>query len=68
MIRCDNAALVSVLSTGKTRNLFFAAMARNVWLELTKADIQSVYKHLQRKANLVVDDFVQMEKYGVANG
>ena len=55
LIRCDNAAAVSVLNTGKARDPFLAAVARNIWLELAKQDIQAVYRHIPGKVNQVAD-------------
>ena len=44
LIKCDNQAVVSVLTTGKTRNRVMAKYARNVflWLSAFNIDIQVV--------------------------
>ena len=55
LIRCDKAAAVSVLNTGKARDPFLAAVARNIWFELAKQDIQAVYRHIPGKVNQVAD-------------
>ena len=55
LIKCDNAAVVSVLTTGKAKDPFLAAVARNVWMELARKDIQAVYKHIPGKINQVAD-------------
>ena len=55
LIKCDNAAVVSVLTTGKAKDPFLAAVARNVWMKLAKKDIQAVYKHIPGKINQVAD-------------
>ena len=31
LVKCDNQALVQVLSAGRARNSFLAACARNIW-------------------------------------
>ena len=55
LIKCDNAAVVSVLTTGKAKDPFLAAVARNIWMELAKKDIQAIYKHIPGKVNQVAD-------------
>ena len=55
LIKCDNAAAVSVLNTGKARDPFLAAVARNIWMELAKEDIQAVYRHIPGGVNQVAD-------------
>ena len=55
LIKCDNAAAVSVLNTGKARDPFLAAVARNIWTKLAKEDIQVVYRHIPGRMNLVAD-------------
>ena len=55
LIKCDNAAAVSVLNTRKARDPFLAALARNIWMELAKEDIQAVYRHIPGRVNQVAD-------------
>ena len=55
LIKCDNAAVVSVLTTRKAKDPFLAAVARNIWMELAKKDIQAIYKHIPGKVNQVAD-------------
>ena len=55
LIKCDNAAVVSVLTTGKAKDPLLAAIARNIWMELAKKDIQAVYKHIPGEVNQVAD-------------
>ena len=55
LIKFDNAATVSVLHTGKARDPFLAAVARNIWMELAKEDIQAVYRHIPGRVNQVAD-------------
>ena len=38
-IHCDNPAVVSVLTTGKTRDVLLAAIARNILMETANAYI-----------------------------
>ena len=54
-IQCDNQAVVSVLTTGKTRDKVMAKYARNVflWLSAFNTDIQVV--HVPGKMNPVAD-------------
>ena len=39
-VKCDNLAAVQVLTSGKTRDPFLAACARNVWMVVAHGDIQ----------------------------
>ena len=45
LVRCDNQAVVSILNTGKTRDPFWAACARNIWLVTAQADVEVVNTH-----------------------
>ena len=54
-IRCDNEAVVTVLRTGKTRDPFLAACARNIWLESALSDIDLQYGHIRGVDNRVAD-------------
>ena len=48
-------AVVQVLQTGKARDPFLGACARNIWMEAAKADIDIVYSHIQGRKNVVAD-------------
>ena len=54
-VKCDNMAVVQVLQTGKARDPFLGACARNIWMEAAKADIYIVYSHIQGRKNVVAD-------------
>ena len=41
LVRCDNKAVVSVLSTGRSRDPFLSACARNIWYCSAKHDIDT---------------------------
>ena len=54
-IACDNQAVVSVLNSGKTRDLTLAAIARNIFMETAQADIMLKTVHIMGKVNEVAD-------------
>ena len=54
-IHCDNQAVVSVLTTGKTRDALLAATARNILME-TAAHICLRTVHISGKDNLIADN------------
>ena len=54
-IHCDNEAVVTVLSTGKTKDLTLAAIARNVWLSTAEYDICLRTVHIRGKDNAIAD-------------
>ena len=55
LIHCDNQAVVSVLQSGKARDPFWGACARNIWLWATTYDIELSYVHLLGKYNRTAD-------------
>ena len=55
LVHCDNAAVFSVLTTGATKNLTLAAMARNITMELAKLDINMRTVHIAGKIHVVAD-------------
>ena len=54
-VKCDNLAVVQVLSKGKTKDPFLGACARNIWLIAATYDIDLSYVHIQGKLNCVAD-------------
>ena len=54
-ISCDTKAVVSVLNSGKTRDLTLAAIARNIFMEAAQADILLKTVHIMGKANDIAD-------------
>ena len=55
LIHCDNLAVVSILNTGKTKDTQLATLARNIWLECAKNDIQITVTHIAGKTNTIAD-------------
>ena len=55
LIKCDNDAVVKVLSAGKGRDPFLAACAHNAWYLVALADIHLLYVHVLGKNNRVAD-------------
>ena len=55
LVRCDNKAVVTVLSTGRTRDPFLSACARNVWYCAANHDIDMDYVHIRGHDNKVAD-------------
>ena len=55
LVHCDNAAVVSVLTTGATKDLTLAAMARDITMEVAKLDINLRTVHIAGKINVVAD-------------
>ena len=55
LINCDNQALVTVLTTGKTRDAFLVASARNIWYVTAIHAIEVLYKHVSGASNQVAD-------------
>ena len=55
LVKCDNQAVVSVLTTGKTRDSTLAKYARNVFLWLSSFNINIVVVHVPEKFNPVAD-------------
>ena len=54
-IHCDNQAVVTVLNTGKTRDPFLAACARNVGCVTAVNDIDACFSHISGVDNVVAD-------------
>ena len=55
LVHCDNAAVVSVLQSGATKDLTLAAIARNITMEVAKYDINLHTVHIAGKMNTVAD-------------
>ena len=55
LIRCDNEAVVSVLRTGRTRDPYLAACARNIWYASAASDIDVQYVHIRGLDNNIAD-------------
>ena len=55
LIKCDNDAVVKGLNTGKARDPFLGACARNVWYLAALADVTLQYIHVLGENNTVAD-------------
>ena len=55
VIACDNQAVVSVINTGKTKDVVLGAIARNIAMEVALADINLRLIHILGKNNIVAD-------------
>ena len=47
LVKCDNEAVVSVLRSGRTRDPYLGACARNIWYVSALADIDLQYVHIR---------------------
>ena len=54
-VHCDNQAVVTVLKSGKTRDVFLAACARNIWCLTAVHDIDVQYSHIRGASNQLAD-------------
>ena len=55
LIKCDNDAVVKVLSGGKATDPFLGACARNTWYLAALVDVHLQYTHVLEKNNCVAD-------------
>ena len=55
LIYCDNFAVVNVLRSGKARDPYLAACARNIWLWAAIHDMHVTYTHVSGKNNRTAD-------------
>ena len=55
VIACDNQAVVSVINTGKTKDVVLATIARNIAMEVALADINLRLIHILGKNNIIAD-------------
>ena len=53
LVKCDNHAVVTVLRSGKTKDPFLGACARNIWYCATTNDIDASYTHIRGTDNKV---------------
>ena len=54
-IKCDNLAVVEVLTSGKTKDTFLATCARNIWLLCAIFNINIRVHHIPGKSNNIDD-------------
>ena len=55
LVKCDNQAVVSVLTSGRTKDLYLSACAHNVWYCAATNDIDARFVHIRGTANTVAD-------------
>ena len=55
LIYCDNFAVVNVLRSGRARDPYLAACARNIWMWAATHDINFTYTHVAGKNNRTAD-------------
>ena len=54
-IACDNLAVVQVLTSGRTRDLTLAAIARNIQFQAVSMNISLKFTHIPGKTNVLAD-------------
>ena len=55
MVKCDNEVVVTVLMSGKTKDPYLAACARNIWYIASLDDIDLCYVHVRGEHNRLAD-------------
>ena len=55
LVKCENNAVVSVLRTGRSRDPFLLACARNIWYCSATYDIDVDYMYIRGSDNKVAD-------------
>ena len=55
LVKCDNQAVVAVLTHSKTKDPFLATCARNVWILAALYDLEVTYVHIRGKHNVIAD-------------
>ena len=55
IIKCDDSAVLQILNSGKTRDLFLASCARNIWYVAARNDIKLLYRHVTGQDNGLAD-------------
>ena len=55
LVKCDNQAIVSTLTSGRARDPFLGACARNIWYETALRDIDVQYVHVLGQNNRTAD-------------
>ena len=58
-IHCDNQAVISVLTTGKTKDHILADIARNILMETAEKDICLRKVHIRGKDNHIDDTLLR---------
>ena len=55
IVHCENAAVVNILNSGRTKDKFLAACARTLWLIKAKDNIKVTVEHIQGVKNIYAD-------------
>ena len=55
LVKCDNQAVVAVLTHSKTKDPFLVTCAWNVWLLAALYDLEITYVHIRGKNNVVAN-------------
>ena len=55
LIHCDNEAVVTILNSGKSRDLTLSRISRNIFTQCASHDIQLQIKHVPGKKNNIAD-------------
>ena len=55
LFHCDNQAVMTVLSTGRTKDLTLAAISRNLFMESAKFEVDLKLIRIHGKANTIAD-------------
>ena len=55
LVKCDNQAVVAVLTHSKTKDPFLVTCARNVWLLAALYDLEVTYVRIRGKHNIIAD-------------
>ena len=54
-VYCDNAAVVNILNSGRTKDSFLSACGRTWWLIQAKYNIKVCVQHIQGSKNIHAD-------------
>ena len=55
VVHCDNLAVVYILQSGKTKDPFLGAVARNIFCLAAQYDIELIHKHIYGVKNIAAD-------------
>ena len=54
-VKCDNMAVVEVLTSGKTKDVVFGTCAHNIWMLSALLNISIHIEHISGKSNIIAD-------------
>ena len=55
LIHCDNEAVVTILNSGKSKDVTLSRISRNIFMQCASHDIQLQVKHVPGKNNNIAD-------------